>query len=355
MKKQLKQGKVKVIYYMSKKEYLKDKRLYLIIGMTIYLVILLVLLAFKVNIEATLAITFTYFIGLITILIVDYIRKKTFYNNFKCKLDSLDQKYLIVEMLQDVYFLEGRILTDALYEIDKSMIEKINEYKMQVKDFKEYVELWIHEVKLPVASLTLMVHNQKGDQSKKLLSQLTRLDNYLEQILYYVRSENAEKDYLITKVNLSKVISNVALKNKDILLAKGIDFVVSDVDIEVLTDSKWLEFIINQIVDNSIKYSKEKNAYIKIVAKEESEVIGLIIYDNGKGISKSDLPRVFDKTFTGTNGRSKSAKSTGMGLYLCRELCNKLGHKIQIISEEGKYTKVTILFDKNTFLQMDKE
>lgn len=355
MKKQLKQGKVKVIYYMNKKEYLKDKRLYLIIGMTIYLVILLVLLAFKVNIEATLAITFTYFIGLITILIVDYIRKKTFYNNFKCKLDSLDQKYLIVEMLQEAYFLEGRILTDALYEIDKSMIEKINEYKMQVKDFKEYVELWIHEVKLPVASLTLMVHNQKGDQSKKLLSQLTRLDNYLEQILYYVRSENAEKDYLITKVNLSKVISNVALKNKDMLLAKGIDFVVSDVDIEVLTDSKWLEFIINQIVDNSIKYSKEKNAYIKIVAKEESEVIGLIIYDNGKGISKSDLPRVFDKTFTGTNGRSKSAKSTGMGLYLCRELCNKLGHKIQIISEEGKYTKVTILFDKNTFLQMDKE
>ena len=355
MKKQLKQGKVKVIYYMNKKEYLKDKRLYLIIGMTIYLVILLVLLAFKVNIEATLAITFTYFIGLITILIVDYIRKKTFYNNFKCKLDSLDQKYLIVEMLQDAYFLEGRILTDALYEIDKSMIEKINEYKMQVKDFKEYVELWIHEVKLPVAPLTLMVHNQKGDQSKKLLSQLTRLDNYLEQILYYVRSENAEKDYLITKVNLSKVISNVALKNKDILLAKGIDFVVSDVDIEVLTDSKWLEFIINQIVDNSIKYSKEKNAYIKIVAKEESEVIGLIIYDNGKGISKSDLPRVFDKTFTGTNGRSESAKSTGMGLYLCSELCNKLGHKIQIISEEGKYTKVTILFDKNTFLQMDKE
>ena len=355
MKKQLKQGKVKVIYYMNKKEYLKDKRLYLLIGITIYLVILLVLLAFKVNIEATLAITFTYFIGLITILIADYIRKKTFYNNFKCKLDSLDQKYLIVEMLQDANFLEGRILTDALYEIDKSMIEKINEYKMQVKDFKEYVELWIHEVKLPVASLTLMVHNQKGDQSKKLLSQLTRLDNYLEQILYYVRSENAEKDYLITKVNLSKVISNVALKNKDILLAKGIDFVVSDVDIEVLTDSKWLEFIINQIVDNSIKYSKEQNAYIKIVAKDENKVIRLIIYDNGKGISKSDLPRVFDKTFTGTNGRGESAKATGMGLYLCRELCNKLGHKIQIISEEGKYTKITILFDKNTFFHIDKE
>ena len=178
MKKQLKQGKVKVIYYMNKKEYLKDKRLYLIIGMTIYLVILLILLAFKVNIEAILAITFTYFVGLITILMVDYIRKKTFYNNFKYKLDSLDQKYLIVEMLQDANFLEGRILTDALYEIDKSMIEKNNEYKMQVKDFKEYVELWIHEVKLPVASLTLMVHNQKGEQSKN--KKYTNFNTYID-------------------------------------------------------------------------------------------------------------------------------------------------------------------------------
>ena len=189
MKKLLKQGKDKGIFYMSNKEYLKDKRLYLIIGTSIYFVILLILLAFKVNIEATLAITFTYLVGLITILIVDYIRKKTFYTDFKNKLDNLDQKYLIVEMLQDPNFLEGKILTDALYEIDKSMIEKINEYKKQTENFREYVELWIHEVKLPVSSLTLMVHNHRDEQNKKLLSQLTRLDNYLEQILYYVQQQ----------------------------------------------------------------------------------------------------------------------------------------------------------------------
>ena len=141
MKKLLKQGKDKGIFYMSNKEYLKDKRLYLIIGTSIYFVILLILLAFKVNIEATLAITFTYLVGLITILIVDYIRKKTFYTDFKNKLDILDQQYLIVEMLQDPNFLEGKILTDALYEIDKSMIEKINEYKKQTENFREYVEL----------------------------------------------------------------------------------------------------------------------------------------------------------------------------------------------------------------------
>ena len=340
---------------MNKKEYIKDKIITLVIAVITYTIILLILLAFKVNTQVTISISIVYIIAILLLLLVEYLKKKLFYDDFKKKLINLDQKYLIVEMLNNPTFLDAKILTESLYEIDKSMIEKINEYKTQTQDFKEYVELWIHEVKLPVSSLTLMVHNSKIAQNKKLLEQISRLDNYLEQILYYVRSEKKKKDYLITKVNLSKVISNVALRNKDILLAKEIDFVVSDVDIEVFTDSKWLEFIINQIVDNSIKYSKKKKAYIKIVAKKEKNMINLVIYDNGRGINKSDLPCVFEKTFTGNNGRNGSIKSTGMGLYLCKELCNKLGHKIQIVSEEGEYTKVSILFVLNTFLQMDKE
>ena len=230
---------------MNKKNYIKDKWLTISIAIVIYFIILLILLAFKVNYQATIAISSVYLIGIISILVMEYMRKKKFYQELKEKLDSLDKKYLIVEMLNEPSFLEGKILIDSLYDIDKSMIERINTYKSQTQDFKEYVELWIHEVKLPVSSLTLMIHNHKGEENKKLLEQLSRLDNYLEQILYYVRSENAEKDYLIKKVNLSKVISNIALKNKDILLEKGIDFIVSDVNLEVLTDSKWLEFILN--------------------------------------------------------------------------------------------------------------
>ena len=264
-------------------------------------------------------------------------KKKSFYEDFTKKLTNLDQKYLIVEMLNDPTFLDAKILTNSLYEIDKSMIEKINEYKTQTQSFKEYVELWIHEVKLPVSSLTLMVHNSKTEQNKKLLEQLSRLDNYLEQILYYVRSENAEKDYLITQVNLAKVISNTALKNKDVLLENGIDFIVSDANIEVLTDSKWLEFILNQIIDNSIKYSKNKNAFIKIVAKEEHDRVDLAIYDNGIGIKEEDLPRVFDKTYTGSNGRA-GKNSTGMGLYIVKKLCEKLGHQVTIKSKEKEFT-----------------
>lgn len=336
---------------MNKKEYIKDKIYFIITSLLGYSIILLILLAFKVTLQATIAISLVYIISALINIIIDYFRKKTFYNNFQKKLENLDQKYLIVEMLEEPNFLEGKILTNALYDIDKSMIEKINEYKQQTQDFKEYVELWIHEVKLPVSSLTLMVHNRKTEENKKLQEQLSRLDNYLEQILYYVRSENAEKDYLITTTNLSKVISNVALRNKDILLEKKIDFIVSDVNIEVLTDSKWLEFIINQIIDNSIKYSKNNNAFIKIVAKEEKDRVDLAIYDNGIGIKEEDLPRVFDKTYTGSNGRN-GKNSTGMGLYIVKKLCEKLGHKVSIKSKENEFTCVIICFSKNNYYNL---
>lgn len=336
---------------MNKKEYIKDKIYFIITSLLGYSIILLILLAFKVTLQATIAISLVYIIGVLINIIIDYFRKKTFYNNFQKKLENLDQRYLIVEMLEEPNFLEGKILTNALYDIDKSMIEKINEYKQQTQDFKEYVELWIHEVKLPVSSLTLMVHNRKTEENKKLQEQLSRLDNYLEQILYYVRSENAEKDYLITTTNLSKVISNVALRNKDILLEKKIDFIVSDVNIEVLTDSKWLEFIINQIIDNSIKYSKNNNAFIKIVAKEEKDRVDLAIYDNGIGIKEEDLPRVFEKTYTGSNGRN-GKNSTGMGLYIVKKLCEKLGHKVSIKSKENEFTCVIICFSKNNYYNL---
>ena len=336
---------------MNKKEYLKDKWLTILIILVNYFIILLILFAFKINVQATLAISGLYLIGFMFILLIEYLNKRTFYQDFKKKLDSLDQKYLIVEMLQEPNFLEAKILIESLYEIDKSMMEKISEYKNKTQEFKEYVELWIHEVKLPVSSLTLITHNHKTDDAKKILEQIHRLDNYLEQILYYVRSENAEKDYLITKVTLSKVISNVALKNKDILLGKNIDFIVSDVNIEVMTDSKWLEFMINQIIDNSIKYSKGKKSFIKIVAKEEKNRVDLAIYDNGIGIKEEELPRVFEKTYTGSNGRNNK-NSTGMGLYLVKKLCTKLGHKVNIKSKNNEFTCVIISFSKDNYYQV---
>ena len=329
---------------MKLSTYLKDK-LYAFLIFIIYIIILILfLIALKLSSSIIIFITVFSIVIFFVILFFDYFRKRKFYNELLDKLNSLDKKYLLIEMVLVPNFLEGKILYDVLDEVNKNEHDLISNLKIKQEDFKEYIELWIHEVKLPIASLTLMNRN-----NKKTLRVLKELEDYVEQILYYVRIENANNDYLIKEWDLDTIIKNVALRNKDDLLALNIDFKVDNCNLKILTDSKWLEFIINQIVSNSIKYKKEKDSLIEITGKDYKNYITITIYDNGKGISKSDLPRVFNKTFTGNNGRSTSSKSTGMGLYLCKELCNKLGHKIEIDSKVDEYTKVIITIYKKDF------
>ena len=332
---------------MKLSTYLKDK-LYAFIIFIIYIIILILfLIALKLSSSIIIFITAFTIVIFFVILFFDYFRKRKFYNELLDKLNTLDKKYLLIEMVLVPNFLEGKILYDVLDEVNKNEHDLISNLKNKQEDFKEYIELWIHEVKLPLASLTLI--NRKD---KNTLRELKRIEDDVEQILYYVRCENANNDYLIKEWDLDTIIKNVALRNKDDLLALNIDFKVDNCNLKVLTDSKWLEFIINQIVSNSIKYKKEKDALIEITGKDYKNYVTITIYDNGKGISKSDLPRVFNKTFTGNNGRTLSSKSTGMGLYLCKELCNKLGHKIEIDSKADEYTKVTITIYKKGFYNL---
>lgn len=335
---------------MKLSTYLKDK-LYAFLIFVVYIIILILfLIALKLTSSIIIFITVFTVVIFSLILLYDYFRKRKFYNELLDKLNTLDKKYLLIEMLLEPNFLEGKILYDVLDEVNKNEHDLISKLKKRQDDFKEYIELWIHEVKLPLASLTLM--NRKD---KSTLRVLKELEDYVEQILYYVRCENANNDYLIKEWDLDTIIKNVALRNKDDLLALNIDFKVDNCNLKVLTDSKWLEFIINQIVSNSIKYKKDKDAFIEITGKDYKNYITITIYDNGKGISKSDLPRVFNETFTGANGRSASSKSTGMGLYLCRELCEKLGHKIEIDSKKDEYTKVIITIYKKDFYNVTKK
>ena len=339
---------------MKLSKYLRNNYLIILLFIVIISIINLMLVSFKVENQAIMGITVTSILGFILYVVYDFGRRKKFYNKFLNDLDLLDKKYLITEMLDKPNFYDGEILYNSLYEIDKSMAEKIKEYSLSIQDFKEYIEMWIHEVKLPLASINLMLHNHKELSDKKIIEQLKRIDDDVEQVLYYVRSENAEKDYLIKETELNKVIGNVALKNKDILLENKIDFIVDVENKKVLTDSKWLEFIVNQIVSNSIKYIRSGiEHFIKITAEETNKNTILKIYDNGIGIEKSDISKVFNKTFTGNNGR-KIETSTGMGLYIAKQLCKKLGHKITIDSKENEFTEVSILFNKDDFLNIAK-
>ena len=309
---------------------------------------------FKINIALIILCELILIVLMLAILIGEYFRRRKFYNELLNNTNRLDKKYLVLETINKPNYYEGELIYQTLYEIDKSMIEHIKEYEDSIDEFKDYVELWIHEVKIPLMSLMLKCHNNKDKIDRTFEEQIRKLDNYIEQILYYVRSEEANKDFSIKNVELKKVISRTALRNKDDLLENKINLMVENVDFVVLSDSKWLEFIINQIINNSIKYRNNKvENYIKITAKEDSDKIVLSILDNGIGIEKADLSRVFEKTFTGSNGRIVTS-STGMGLYIVNKLCQKLGHVISIDSEINNYTCVNITFFKNDFYNLQR-
>ena len=331
---------------MKYREYLKDNLIGIIIYLSTIILIVLILNAFKMPIFVSIICFCIFIICGISIITISYIKKNSFYKNYLSNLEKLSKKYLILETIPEPNTYEEKILVNSLYDINKSMIENINEYQRSTIEFKEFVELWIHEVKIPISSLILKCHNNKEKYDKSFLSLIRRLDNQIDEVLYYVRSENTEKDFAIAEVSLKEVIRNVGLKNKDDLLESNIDFITDLKDLKISTDKKWLEFIINQIINNSIKYKKDKDSYIKISAFEQSEKKVLEIYDNGIGIPSKDLKRVFEKSFTGSNGREK-VKSTGMGLYIVKKLCDKLGHNIKIESKEKDYTKVIIEFGKN--------
>ena len=263
---------------------------------------------------------------------IEYYKKKKFYNNFSNMLEQLEEKYLITEIVNKPNFVEGILLNNYLQQINKSMIEHINKYKYLQQDYKEYIELWIHEIKTPIAASKMVIENNKTETTKSIEEELDKIENYIEQALFYARSNTVE--------------------NKSSLLSNKIKIELHDLEQDVYTDSKWAIFIINQIIQNSIKYSKKTDKKIEMYSQTKNESVILYIKDNGIGIRKGEITRVFEKGFTGMNGRITNKKSTGIGLYLCKKLCYKLRLGIELNSEENVGTEVRIVFPRNSYINL---
>ena len=334
---------------MKMQQYFKDNWFIVLAAFLFGGIFLLLLRGFRVKPDLCVAFVVLYVILWIVIVLWDYSRKRSFFEKLLAHTEQLDKKYLVLETLDKPNFYEGELFWQVLYEVNKSMCEHVKEYELSINDFKEYLEMWVHEAKLPIASMQLMCHNRKGQVDNRFMKQLRRLDQYTEQVLYYVRSEHASQDYLIKEVELAGVVKKVILQNKDDLLERNIELRVKNVSMQVLTDAKWLEFILHQLISNAMKYMDEgKHAVLELYAEESKQSCSLHVYDNGIGISQADVPNVFQKSFTGQNGRMQ-AKSTGMGLYIAKRLCENLGHTIRIESKEGEYTDVIITFFENDF------
>ncbi|MDU1411705.1 MAG: ATP-binding protein [Clostridium sp.] len=295
------------------------------------------------------------FIFIITVVcsslfyIYDFSIKKKYYDEVFDTLEKLDKKYLISEVIKEPSFLEGKIVYELLRQSDKAMSDEVAKYKISTGEYREYIELWVHEIKTPIAASRLIIDNNRNEVTESVEEEIEKVENYIEQVLFYSRSNSVEKDYSIRKIFLKDSINSVIRRNANSFIEKNININLGELNEWVYSDSKWLDFILNQIISNSIKYMEKSNSVLKVYCDNEENDVILRIVDNGIGISEKSLHKVFDKGFTGENGR-RFGKSTGIGLYLCKKLCDKLGLGINIKSIEGQGTEVSILFPKNLMI-----
>ncbi|HHW47316.1 MAG TPA: HAMP domain-containing histidine kinase [Clostridiaceae bacterium] len=261
------------------------------------------------------------------------------------------RKHMILTRLRksitvsDFMFPASRDLIEKDYQelikiIDKDRMEIINEKDMAYIDMLEYYTVWAHQIKTPIAAMRLVLQSEQSGINNELLEQLFRVEQYVEMVLQYLRTENMSADLMIKRYSLDSIVKQAVRKYSKSFIYKKIKLNYKNLNYNALTDEKWLTFVIEQILSNALKYTNEGE--ISIYMDDELPDT-LVIEDTGIGIEPEDLPRVFEKGFTGYIGRMDK-KSTGIGLYLCKRILSKLSHTIKIESTPGKGTKVKIGF-----------
>ena len=265
------------------------------------------------------------------------------------------------ESYKKLKFLEKNILND-LEDLPKSLdiridyyhkiieklyeeLEKLTQENQQKNtDMVDYYSMWVHQIKTPIAAMNFLLDNEEIDR-KILQQELFKIERYVEMVLTYIRLDSISSDYVITKINLDEVVKESVKKYATIFINKKIKLNYVSHETMVISDKKWLSFAFEQILGNSVKYSST-GGEITIETCENK----LVIEDNGMGIKEEDLPRIFEKGFTGFNGRYEK-KSSGLGLYLCKKTLDKLGHHIEISSKVGEGTRIEITFPKEDTLR----
>ena len=279
-------------------------------------------------------------------LALDYARRCRFYRELARFSDDLDRAYYASALLEEPDFLEGRLTFEALEAAGKSAADDVALHKQQAEAYRDYVELWIHEIKTPIAAAGLMAASLHGPQAAKLKGELDRIEGYVEQALYYARSTSLARDFAIREIALADVVRDAVKKHARYLVEQG---TVPSIDVpdnvKAFGDAKWLAFVLGQLATNAAKYGASRIGFSARVEGEGSSDARTVleVADDGPGIPAADVPRVFERGFTGENGR-KLGSSTGMGLYLVAELCAKMGLGVGLASEEGSGTRVLLSF-----------
>lgn len=332
---------------MSGKQYLKNQIPVILVNLMGMMALALFLLASGNQFPTILFIFIVWLIILVTYLSAACYMRKRRLNKLLDMTEQLEERYLIPEIMAMPEKADEQVFYRIMKMAEKSMLEKIGEIQNERKEYKEYIEKWIHEVKTPITAMKLLLENNRSPFSREILAELENINQYTEQALYYARSEHTEKDYSVREINLCDVVHSAIADNKYLLRQSNMTISIDDIENRVYTDEKWVRFILNQIIGNAVKYHTEQPV-IHFAATKTNDKIVLSVSDNGIGIPESDLPRIFEKGFTGRNGRT-GKNSTGIGLYLCKRLCDKLGIGLTAYSED-KGTTISLSFQINDFI-----
>lgn len=289
-----------------------------------------------------------YIAFVIAYYIVDYERKKKYFRHIACGLEAMEEKYLLPEVFGAADTYEDSAYMAILREMGNAMARKLQTLDAQNRDYREFIETWVHEIKQPLASIQLLAHS--GDNAGRILARVEEVNLLTEKVLYYARSESLAADLTVHPTSLRAIVVKAIEENKYMLQLWGFRIHLFDDDVMVYTDEKALLFVISQLLRNAITYRRAHGPSLDLSQSRQHDHILLKIYDNGIGIAPEDLPRVFDKGFTGQNGR-RNRRSTGIGMYLCKKFCDHMQAQISISSKPGDHTTVTLLLPATQYPQ----
>ncbi|MDD2981488.1 MAG: sensor histidine kinase [Hespellia sp.] len=324
------------------KEFMKEHRPWLgaVAGAVVVFLLMFWLCGLSLTIPLYLACLY-----LVIQVIVFLIQYKKFCGHHKelCSIQSsLDTIEAVLPKEADPYEKDYQQLLLLLADQKRQME---TEQKDKDKEASDYQTLWAHQIKVPIAAMSLLLQTETCDCKEELKGKLFDIEGYVEMMLCYQRLRTLHNDLLIGQCNLENIVQNAVRKYARMFIRKKIKLDFESFSCQVLTDEKWLQFVIEQILSNALKYTKTGSVSIKCDCEKQI----LTIQDTGMGIAKEDLSRVFERGFTGTNGRNERT-STGLGLYLCNRIVGELSHAIQIDSVIGEGTKVSIIMDNITIL-----
>lgn len=331
--------------------FFRDKLSFLLVQGFLIIFVSVLLTVYQADVFAVL------FTGVVFALItvgsigIEYFKKKRYYHHLVNTLAQIDKKQYISSVLEKPTFAEAELWCDVLRQVTKSMNDEIAKYQIENEEYRDYIEAWIHEVKTPISCISLICENAQSKQMLSVQEEVSKIDYFVEQALFYARSTAVEKDYSIHTIALNEVVKSVVKKHSKPLIAAHCAIRIENLDYTVYSDEKWLAFILGQIIINAVKYRREHLELIFSGTESEKNIM-LTIQDNGIGIPESDIGRVFEKGFTGVNGR-RFGKSTGIGLYLCQRLCEKMHLGIAVHSQGLHGTTVTITFPKDKVIMFE--